>query len=95
MIHGAQKHGVQEHGLQKHGLQKSSVQKQIEQTVTSWPGMSAKAQLHHLLPESGWISYYIRREEDIAGAIELFERSYKLAVRQKDRKQAISNESIA
>jgi Family of unknown function (DUF5519) len=112
-------------------------QKQIEQTVTSWPGMSAKAhrfggrefnlgtreighihgdhmvdipfpvkvreelvregkaQLHHLLPESGWISYYIRKEEDRAGAIELFERSYKLALGQKERKQALSSEQPA
>jgi Family of unknown function (DUF5519) len=111
----------------------SGAQKQIEQSVTSWEGMSAKAhrfggrefdlgtreighihgdymvdipfplkvreelvkagkaELHHLLPDSGWISYYIRKEDDIAGAIELFERSYKLALEQKARKEAKSS----
>lgn len=103
-------------------------QQQIEQTVTSWEGMSAKAhrfggrefnlgtrevghihgdymvdipfpikvreelvaagkaELHHLLPDSGWVSYYIRKEEDVHGAIELFERSYHIALGQKARK---------
>jgi hypothetical protein len=48
---------------------------------------ASKAEVHHLLPESGWISYYIRTEEDIQGAIELFERSYQLALEQKARKE--------
>ncbi|MGL4608370.1 MAG: luciferase family protein [Trueperaceae bacterium] len=47
---------------------------------------AGKAELHHLLPESGWVSYYIRKEEDIAGAIELLEKSYQLALEQQ-RKQ--------
>jgi hypothetical protein len=49
---------------------------------------AGKAELHHLLPESGWVSYYIRTEADIQGAVELFERSYQLALEQKKRKTA-------
>ncbi|MDR2992223.1 MAG: DUF5519 family protein [Bacillus cereus] len=31
---------------------------------------------HHVLPESGWISYYIKSEADIPFAIELFRMQY-------------------
>ncbi|BCC76676.1 hypothetical protein FO499_26140 [Bacillus anthracis] len=31
---------------------------------------------HHVLPESGWISYYIKSAEDIPFAIELFRMQY-------------------
>ncbi|MFZ3196051.1 MAG: luciferase family protein, partial [Bacillus mycoides] len=31
---------------------------------------------HHVLPESGWISYYIKSEDDIPFAIELFRMQY-------------------
>jgi hypothetical protein len=54
---------------------------------------AGKAEAHHLLPESGWVSYYIRKEEDIQGAVELFERSYGLALEQKKRKTATSSDS--
>ncbi|WP_242311367.1 luciferase family protein [Bacillus cereus group sp. BfR-BA-01331] len=33
-------------------------------------------QPHHVLPESGWISYYIKSEEDIPFAVELFRMQY-------------------
>jgi Family of unknown function (DUF5519) len=39
-----------------------------------------KAQRHHVLPDSGWISYRIRGEQDVPGAIELFRLSYERAV---------------
>ena len=32
---------------------------------------------HHVLPESGWISYYIRDNEDIHGVMELFRLQYE------------------
>jgi hypothetical protein len=51
---------------------------------------AGKAEPHHLLPESGWVSYYIRKEDDISGAIDLFERSYQLALEQKARKESRS-----
>ncbi len=31
---------------------------------------------HHILPESGWISFYVRNEADIKTAIKLFRLSY-------------------
>lgn len=34
------------------------------------------AKPHHVLHESGWISYYIKSEEDIPFAIELFRMQY-------------------
>ncbi|MDI6534926.1 MULTISPECIES: luciferase domain-containing protein [Bacillus] len=33
-------------------------------------------QPHYVLPESGWISYFIKSEEDIPFAIELFRMQY-------------------
>lgn len=47
------------------------------------------AQPHHILPDTGWISFYIRREEDVQGAIDLFRRSYEIARKQKGRNQAL------
>ena len=41
-----------------------------------------KAELHHILPESGWISFYIRQPEDVERAIALFKMSYGLAQKQ-------------
>lgn len=42
------------------------------------------AQPHHILPDTGWVSFYIREPSDVARAIELLHRSYALAVSQKD-----------
>jgi hypothetical protein len=36
-----------------------------------------KAQLHHVLPRTGWVSYPIRGEEDVEGALELFRLNYE------------------
>ena len=41
------------------------------------------AQPHHILPDSGWISFYVRQAEDVQRAIELFRRSYEIARKQK------------
>ncbi len=38
-----------------------------------------KAQPHHVLPESGWVSYWIRGPEAVPGAITLFRLSYDRA----------------
>jgi hypothetical protein len=42
-----------------------------------------EAQPHHLLPETGWISFYLRTAEDVPKAMALFKRSFELAQRQK------------
>lgn len=38
---------------------------------------------HHVLPESGWISFYIKTENDVDTAIELLKRSYDIARKAK------------
>ena len=37
---------------------------------------AGRAQPHHILPESGWISRYIRGPEDVRDVIELFRLAY-------------------
>ncbi|CAN5820759.1 hypothetical protein BH24DEI2_BH24DEI2_21860 [soil metagenome] len=44
------------------------------------------AELHHILPESGWGMLHIREDADVARAVALLERSYRLAVQQKARR---------
>jgi hypothetical protein len=39
------------------------------------------AEPHHVLPESGWVSFYMREAADIGRAIELLRRSFDLAER--------------
>ena len=44
-----------------------------------------KAQRHHVLSETWWISYPLRDEEDVPGALELFRLNYeRLTAREKD-----------
>ena len=38
---------------------------------------AGKARLHHVLPQTGWVSYPIRDEEDVEGALELFRLNYE------------------
>ena len=44
---------------------------------------SGKAEAHHILPESGWISKYLRESKDVDEAVELFKLSYDIAAKQK------------
>lgn len=45
---------------------------------------AGKAQVHHVLPRTGWVSYRIRGEEDVEGALELFRMNYeRLTAREK------------
>jgi hypothetical protein len=37
---------------------------------------TGRAERHHVLPESGWVSFFIRSGDDIAHAIDLFRLSY-------------------
>jgi hypothetical protein len=39
-----------------------------------------KARPHHVLPDTGWVSYPILDESAVPGAIELFRMSYERAV---------------
>lgn len=38
-----------------------------------------RAEPHHILPESGWVTFRINKEKDVAEAIELFRDSYEEA----------------
>src|SRR5512144_1622478 len=38
---------------------------------------------HHILPQTGWISFYLREIGDIEKAIDLLHRSYEIALKQK------------
>jgi len=38
---------------------------------------AGKASLHYLHPETGWISYYIKGQADVAPVIELFRLNYR------------------
>jgi hypothetical protein len=44
---------------------------------------AGRAQPHHLLPESGWVSFYLRQKEDLEQAIDLLRSSYEIAIKQK------------
>jgi hypothetical protein len=46
---------------------------------------SGRAEPHHVLPESGWVSFYLRAPGDVERAIELLRLSYELAAKQKGR----------
>lgn len=45
---------------------------------------AGRASPHHIFPESGWVSFYIREEGDVELAIGLLRESYGIATRQKE-----------
>jgi hypothetical protein len=47
---------------------------------------AGEAEPHHILPETGWVSFYLREEKDLERAIALLERSYKIALKQRGAK---------
>jgi hypothetical protein len=49
---------------------------------------AGRAQPHHILPDSGWVSLYIRDTADVQAAIALLQLSYELARRQADKRPA-------
>lgn len=50
---------------------------------------AGRAEPHHILPDSGWVSFYIREQADIEGAIELLLQSYELARNQHSKRPEI------
>lgn len=44
---------------------------------------AGEASPHHILPETGWVSFYLRENGDIKKAIDLLNRSYQIALKQK------------
>ena len=43
---------------------------------------AGEAEPHHILPDTGWVSFHIRQESDIQRAVSLLRRSYEIAIRQ-------------
>jgi len=50
---------------------------------------NGEAQPHHILPESGWVSVYLKNEKDVETAINLLNRSYNLAIEQKKKRSSL------
>lgn len=46
---------------------------------------AGRAQPHHVLPESGWISFYLHEPGDVEQAIGLFQQSFELALKQRSK----------
>jgi hypothetical protein len=46
---------------------------------------AGRAKPHHILPESGWISFYIHEPADVEQAITLLRQSFELALKQRAR----------
>ncbi len=46
---------------------------------------AGRAQPHHILPETGWVSFYLRQEADVEQAITLLLESFEIALKQKSK----------
>lgn len=55
---------------------------------------AGRAEPHHLLRDSGWVSFYIRKTADIEQAIALLRQSYELAVKQRSRRKQHVTEAM-
>ena len=53
---------------------------------------SGEAAAHHVLPESGWVSVYLRGDGDAERAVGLLRRSFDLAMVQAARREGASAE---
>lgn len=50
---------------------------------------AGRAQPHHILPETGWVSLYLRQESDVEQAIALLQQSYEIAQRQRSASRPV------
>jgi predicted DNA-binding protein (MmcQ/YjbR family) len=46
---------------------------------------AGRAEPHHILPETGWVSFYLQQGEDVEQAITLLNESYQIAQKQKTK----------
>jgi hypothetical protein len=44
---------------------------------------AGEASPHHVLPDTGWVSFYLKEEGDVQKAVDLLNRSYQIALKQK------------
>ena len=52
---------------------------------------SGRVKPHHVLPQSGWVSYYINKEDDITAVIELFRLRYQQLKPRSKSKQEVNS----
>ena len=50
---------------------------------------AGRAQPHHILPETGWVSFYLRQAADVEQAITLLHESYEIAQKQKSKNNSV------
>ena len=55
---------------------------------------AGRAERHHLLPETGWVSFYLREPGDAERAVELLRLSFELALEQKARGRVSTAETL-
>ncbi|HEX5840391.1 MAG TPA: luciferase family protein [Anaerolineales bacterium] len=53
---------------------------------------AGRAQPHHILPDSGWISFILRQDSDVEQAIALLKESYRIAIKQKSKTIEVHDE---
>ena len=53
---------------------------------------AGRAQPHHILPETGWVSFYLQQAPDVERAIALLHESYEIAIKQKSKTIEVNDE---
>lgn len=53
---------------------------------------AGRALPHHILPETGWVSFYLQQQDDVDKAIALLHESYEIAQKQKSKTIEVQNE---
>jgi hypothetical protein len=53
---------------------------------------AGRAEPHHILPETGWVSFYLRQDSDVEQAIALLQESYQIAMKQKSKTIEVQDE---
>lgn len=48
---------------------------------------AGRAQPHHILPGTGWVSFYLRDEADVEQSLELLRENFRIAQKQKLRRK--------
>jgi len=51
---------------------------------------AVRAQPHHILPETGWVSVTLRQNDDVEKAVALLNESYQIAIKQKVKSNAMA-----
>jgi hypothetical protein len=53
---------------------------------------AGRAQPHHILPDTGWVSFYLREANDVEKAVTLLHESYEIEQKQKSKTIEVENE---